>query len=208
MVSKQPLSPAEHQRMAQDLVHVLHRHHFHLAGDHLGDVLEVLFVFLGNNHLADSAPVGGQHFFLQAADGQHPTAQGDLAGHGHIPPHRSAGQRGYQRGAHGDAGRRAVFGDGAFGNVDVQIQFFVKILVDAQIVGTGADEADRRLGRFFHHVSQFAGDIELALTRHGQGFHAQQFAAHLGPGQPGGQADLVFFLDLTDLEGRRPQHTW
>jgi hypothetical protein len=70
----------------------------------------------------------------------------------------------------------------------------------------GTDEAHRRLGRFFHHVTQFSGDIELALAGHGQGFDAQQFPAHLGPGQPGHQADLVFFLDLTDLEGWRPQH--
>jgi hypothetical protein len=45
-------------------------------------------VFLGDNHLTDPAPVGGQHFLFQAADGQHPSPQGNLAGHGQVAGHR------------------------------------------------------------------------------------------------------------------------
>jgi hypothetical protein len=38
----------------------------------LRDVLEILFVLFGDEHLFDAPAVGGQDFFLEPADGQHP----------------------------------------------------------------------------------------------------------------------------------------
>jgi hypothetical protein len=78
-----------------------------------------------------------------------------------------------------------------------------EILVDAQIIGRERTKLTAAWADSFI-TSPSLPVIELALAGHGQGFHAQQFAAHLGPGQSGHQADLVFFLDLADLEGGGP----
>ena len=68
----------------------------------------------------EPGPVGGQHLLLDAADRQHPALQRDLAGHADARPHRPAGEQADQRGGHGDAGRRAVLGHGAGGDVHVE----------------------------------------------------------------------------------------
>src|SRR3546814_18554934 len=67
-------------------------------------------------------------------------------------------------------------------------------------VGTGLHERLRRLHRFLHHIAELAGGDDLALARHGDGFDRKQFATDLGPGETGGHADHVDFLDLAIAE--------
>ena len=69
----------------------------HLVAHVLRDLLEVLLVLVGQNHLADAGAVGREHLVLDAADRQDPAAQGDLAGHGHIDPNRDLGEGRDQR---------------------------------------------------------------------------------------------------------------
>jgi len=104
----------------------------HVVGDVL---LDRLLVPLGQDDFLDAHPVRGQDLFLDAADGEHPARERDLARHGHSRPHRTAGELRNQRGHEGHARGRAVLGDGALGDVEVQVHALEERLLDAE--GTG-----------------------------------------------------------------------
>ena len=55
-----------------------------------------------DDHLLHAVFVGSHGLFLQAADGQHPSPQGDFPGHCHVVAHRDAGKGGDKGGAGGD----------------------------------------------------------------------------------------------------------
>src|SRR5688500_9536070 len=66
--------------------------------------------------------------------------------------------------------------------------------LDPERRGPRLDEAHRRLDRFLHHFAKLAGGLDIALAGNGDGLDRQQFAADLGPGEPGDRADLILFL--------------
>ena len=88
--------------------------------DRVGQLAQVILVGLGKDHPANPGPVGGQHFLLDAADWQNEPGERDLAGHGSVAANGEAGIERRQGRRHGDTGRRAILGDGAGRNVDVQ----------------------------------------------------------------------------------------
>ncbi len=88
---------------------------------------KIFFIIFGKNDGAQADAMGGQQFFFYAADGQHSSAQCDFTGHGHVAACRNSSERADQSGGDGDAGRRAVFGDGTFGNVHVDINVAIEI---------------------------------------------------------------------------------
>ncbi len=65
-------------------------------------------------------------------------------------------------------------------------------------------ETERRGDAFIHHFAELAGGLDLALARRGDAFDRQQFAADLGPGEPGHGTDLRFFLAHAVLELAHP----
>ena len=81
--------------------------------------------------------VSGHALFPQAADGQHIAVEGDLAGHGHIAPHRDAGQAGDEGRGQGDARRGAVLGHSALRGMDVQVALLEPFRVDAHTLPHG-----------------------------------------------------------------------
>ena len=103
-------------------------------------------------------------------------------------------QRRDQRGGHRDAGRRAVLGNRALGHVDVHVELAVEVLRDAELLGARAHVAHRRLRRLLHHVAELAGERQAALPGISVASVTQDLAAHLGPGQAGGDADLVLLF--------------
>ncbi len=101
--------------------------------------------------------MGGEKFFLDAADRQNFAAQCDFARHCYVVTGAFAGQSRNHRGCQCDARARTVFRNRAFGNVDVQI-FFVKILlVNAEFFGACADAGQCGIRRFLHYFAEFAG---------------------------------------------------
>ena len=138
----------------------------HLLAHIVGDILQIIPVAVRRYDLAHTGPVGGQHLFLQAADGQHPTGQGYLAGHGHAAFGRPVRQKRHQGRDHGHACRRAVLGDGAGGDMDVNNLVVKGILGNAEIAIVGLDVGKRRPGRLLHHIPQRAGQDQLRLARH------------------------------------------
>ena len=87
----------------------------------------------------------------------------------------------------------------------VDVDLAVEIPGQPQAVGLGAHVAQGRLGRLLHHLAQLAGDEELAPARHDHHFGLQEFAAELGPGQPGGEAHFVLLLGAAEAELGHPQ---
>ena len=73
-----------------------------------------------------------EHLLLDAADRQHQTAQADFAGHRDVAAHGLIGQERDQRDEHRDARARAVLGNGARRNVDVDVALLEQRLVDAE----------------------------------------------------------------------------
>ena len=108
--------------------------------------------------------------------------------------HRDAQQRRHQAGAHRDAGRRPVLGDGALGQVHVDVGAAVEVAVQPQRRGARAHVADRRLRRLLHDVAELAGEHQLALARDDRDLGRQQIAAVHGDGQAVDQPDLVLPL--------------
>src|SRR5262249_9175539 len=106
------------------------------------------------------------------------------------------------RGGDGDSGRRAVLGDRALGHVDVDVQVTVEVLRQAKISGARTHVTHRRLRRFLHDIAQLAGERQPALAFHQRSLGAQHLPADLGPGKPGGQADLIVLLgpDFAELD--------
>jgi len=73
------------------------------------------------NKPAEDARDLTQGFFLEAANGQHETAQGDFARHCDIGAHGAVAEERGDGGEHGDARGRAIFGHGASGLMDVDV---------------------------------------------------------------------------------------
>ena len=79
-------------------------------------------------------PKGGHGLFLQASDCHDPTPNGDLTGHGDIPPDRTVCQRRDKSGADRDTGRWSVFGYGAFREMDVNVFRLIKIRRNTKLI--------------------------------------------------------------------------
>ncbi len=161
-------------------------------------------------------PHGAQDLLLDAADGQHAAGEGDLAGHGDVVPRRAAGEGRDHGGRHRHARRRAILGDGARRDVDVQVALEA-LGRDAQGLGVRPGVGPGRAGGLLHHVAELAGEHQLALALHGRGLDEHDVAAGRGVVHAGRDADLVvpgrpLGVDLGPAEdlahlGRRPTST-
>ena len=148
----------------EDLVHLLDEVQLHGVLQELGEVGQVALVLGGQDGFEDAGAVGGEELLLQAADGEHLAAQGDLAGHGDVAADGDLGERAGERGGQGDAGGGAVLGDGAFGDVDVDVEVAVEVAGEAEVLGAGADVGERGLRGLLHDVAELAGEGELAFA--------------------------------------------
>src|ERR1700686_101493 len=183
------------KRNLQHFIHSLDKMYRKGREDFLRDVRQVLLIVLRKQHCTQAHSMGGEEFFLDATDGQNLAAQRDFAGHGDIAAHGNSGKGADDGVADGDAGGRAVLGDGAFGNVYVNIDVAVEILGQAEGVGTRADVAHGGLRGFLHDVAEFSGQGEAAFAFHQGGFGGEHRAADFGPGGAGGEADFVVLLE-------------
>lgn len=85
------------------------------AAHRLVDLLQILFVLVRNNDGLHAVAQRCHGLLLQAADGKHAAADGDLARHGDITADRRPAERGGQRRAYGDTGGRTVLRHGTLG---------------------------------------------------------------------------------------------
>ena len=154
----------------------------------------------------DADAVGGQQLLLHAADRQHLAAQRDLAGHGHVAAHRHLGERRDEGRGHRDAGRRAVLGDGALGHVDVDVEPAVEVLRRCRTPRRASARsdiaacADSCITSPSLPVSVSAPLPGISVTSIGR-----ISPPDLGPGQAGGDADLVLLLLPRGAEARDAQ---
>ena len=185
----------------EDLRQVGHGQELDVLLDLVVHLVQIGQVVLRDEDGLHPLAVSGHALLAEAADGQHIAVEGDLAGHGHIAPHRDAGQAGDEGRGQGDAGRGAVFGDCALRGVDVQVALLEALGVDAVLCGMDAGIGDGQLGALLHHVAQRTGDGDLAaavvddLHLDGQGL-----AADAGPCQTVGDADGVGAVEELGLD--------
>ena len=86
-------------------------------------------------------------------------------------------------------GRRAVLGDGAGRNVDVDVLLAQELRRDAEVARVLADVRERCARRLLHDASELAGQNDLTRAA-GQerGFDVEDVAARFGPREPGRDA--------------------
>ena len=165
------------ERHLEHLLNVGDKGEFHLGRDARGQLEQVLLVARGQDAHAHARAVRADDLLLDATHGQHEAAQGDLARHRDVVAHEAASEQRGERRDDGDAGRRAVLGDGALGEVQVHVGPV------EQVVGLAQREARARVGEaeprrggaqpgeggaraLLHDVAQLAGEGDLAGAAH------------------------------------------
>src|SRR5271165_1112329 len=170
----------------------------------VGDLGEIFLVILRDQHGLQAAAKSSEKLLLEAADRQHPTAQRDLAGHRDISLYRDAAQHRDDRGHHRHAGGWAVFRRRTLRHMDVNVLLLEHRWEDAKEIAARLDETLGGLHRFLHHIAELSGRRNPPLSRDGDRLDRQQFAAHLGPGEPRGAPDQILALGLAKAELAHP----
>ena len=117
----------QHQSVSQDVVHMLDQGDGETLADLHWHIIEVPLVLFRNEHMGNVASSRRQQLLGKAADGQYPTAQGDLTGHRQLVPDRHLQQGGDQGGGNGDTRRRTVLGNGPFRHMDMDIELLIEV---------------------------------------------------------------------------------
>ena len=117
--------------------------------------------------------MGGQKLLFDPADGQHPTAQGDLAGHGDISADGTVGQGADDGGRHRDARTRTIFGGGPLENVDVEVAGLMEVHREIVDAGAVTEVGDAGLSALLHDIAELAGERHLALASHRHHFDVE-----------------------------------
>src|SRR5208282_3980509 len=175
-------------------IHGFHEVHFKAGENLLRDSRKVFLIILRKHDGTQAHSVSGQQLLLDPADGENLAAKGDFAGHGDVAAHGVLGEGADDGIADGDTRGGAVLGDGAFGDVHVDINGAVEILRQTQSGGARAHIAHRGLRRFLHDFTEFPGGCQASLAFHGGGFNGEHGAADFGPGEAGGQTNFVLLF--------------
>ena len=121
--------------------------------------------------------MGGEHLLLDAADGQHLAAQGDLAGHGDVVANRPPRGVGRERGDHRHAGGGPVLRDGAGGHMDVHRPSLEELRVDAEGLRVGPHVRHGGLRALAHDVAEHARENQALLAGRHHGHLDEQHVA-------------------------------
>ena len=158
----------------------------------IGQFLEVLAIGVGQDQFHDAGAAGRDDFLADTAHSQHLTGQGQLAGHTQLAVDALPARQRQQRRGHGDARAGTVLGRCALRHVQVHQRGIEVVPGTAVVLEMRHHVAVGDLRGLFHHVTQFAGELEAAVQGvHLGAFHRQGGAAHGGPGQPGGDAEAA-----------------
>src|SRR5215471_12003215 len=168
------------------------------------DLGEILLVLFRDQHGLQAAAESSQQLLLQPANRQHPASQRDLSSHRDVALDRDAAKHRDDRRHHRHAGRWAVFGCRTLRHMDMDVLLLEYRRQDTENIAARFDEALRGLHRFLHHVAELAGCRDASLARQGDRFDRQQFAADLGPGEPGGDAYQILALGFAKTEFAHP----
>ena len=117
----------------KNLVDVIDENDLQILDDFLRDVLQILFVLFRADDGFDTTAMRGHHSFPlgRQLPRTRPT-QGHFTGHGDRALNRNAHHGRHDTGRHRDAGRRSVFRNRAFGNVDVDVGIVEPFFVHAE----------------------------------------------------------------------------
>src|SRR5579871_1544055 len=193
------------QSNRQHLINPLDRLDLEVPLNVVGNLHEVLLVLIRNQDSLDPTPMSSQQLFLQAANGENLTAQGDFARHSDVRANRNLRQRRNQRSAHSNAGARTVLRSGALWDVQVNVELLVELLFETEDRSPAANNSHRCLDGLLHHLAQLASVLQFALTRNNSRFDRQQLATHFRPGEARDLTHAVQILCLAVTEALHAQ---
>ena len=79
---------------------------------------------------------------------------------------------GIKRYRHSNARRRSILRNGAFRNVDVDVEtVHESVIFQSELLGVTANVTECGMGRLFHYVAQLPGQLKLAFAGHGVHFN-------------------------------------
>src|SRR5206468_11281535 len=139
---------------------------------------------------------GRKHLLLDAADGQDVSAQGYLARHRNILPHRALREHGDHRRCKRDARTGAVLRDRAFGDVYVYVVLLEILFGDVEFARARLGVGVRGLRRLSHHLADLARQYEITLAARSQRLEEEHVAADGSPSKAGCDADLILLQNL------------
>ena len=119
--------------------------------------------------------------------------------------YRSTGKCGNNSGSHCYTGRRTIFRNRCFREMNVNILCFVKVRINLQLLCTGTDKRNCSLCTFLHDSTQIAGNLNLAGTRYNSNFNLQHFTAYTGPRQAVYNTDFILLCNIILFIMRRSQ---
>ena len=163
-----------------DILDVMEREPLEIDGLDFGNVTSVFFA---EDNVGDAGTLGSEYLLLDAAHGQHLAAQRYLARHGQIGTHLALGECRSQSRCHGDACRGAVFGNGAFGYMEVYVPMVEHLGIDMERSSMSLQVLKGNGGTLLHDVTQIAGEGQLPLATRETGFDEEDFASHGRPRQ-------------------------
>lgn len=110
-----------------------------MGADLFGEGVEIGEVGGGDDDVGDAGAVGSKELFANAADGEDFATEGDFSGHADVGADGGLGEGAGEGDDEGESGAGAIFGDGAFGDVDVDVvvEGFAVALVEAHPGGGG-----------------------------------------------------------------------
>src|SRR5690606_30281833 len=157
-----------------------------------GKLREIFFIFVRNYDFIDLVSKRRKQFFLDSPDWHHASAQGDLPGDGNVVTNGGAGGQGKQRDGHGHAGGRTVLGNGAGGDVDVDLVAREKVRFHVPRRSPRPHPGQGGARTLLHHVAEVAGERQTGAAGDGRRLHVQGLAPRLRPGQARDHADQIF----------------
>ncbi len=193
------------ERVRQHGIHLRHRHEFEGLPNLLWNLIEVRRVALRKNHALDPRTVRSEHLLFDAADGKHAATQSDLTCHCDVVTYVNPREQRNDRRHHGDTGARPVFRHCACRDVDVDVALLEEVLGNPKRLGPCANVAHRRLGGLLHHVTELAGELELARAVHLGAFDEEDFTTDGRPGEASRDAGFCRTLRYLRDEARRPE---
>ncbi|EAQ29638.1 hypothetical protein NAP1_02660 [Erythrobacter sp. NAP1] len=186
--------------MFEHLVDMAHRNDLQPLFHVVGNLCEILHVFVGNEDRGNASAKRCEELFLEPTDCQHAATKRHFAGHRDVGTHGSAGQGRDDRSHHADTCARPVLWHRTFGKVDVDVLALKQARLDPVAGRARLHERESRRDAFVHHVAKLTGGLDLALARCGDAFDGEKLTANTGPRKSRNRTDLRFVFAHAVLE--------
>ena len=178
----------------------------HLATDVFRKITQGGFVVLWQDDPLEIGTTGGQNLFLDAANREYESRNGDLARHSRILPNGLLAVERRECGRDRNARGRTVLRNGARGYVHVHALVLEVSGAQTELLRMGPQETLSGSRRLLHHAPELPGQRETAAPGKRGGFDIEHIATRFGPGEPGGHTGGHVASRLLEVKALRSEH--